>query len=114
MLKIFSLLITAILIANMFAFPTFTTYGENDDSYLWEFNTIGDLEGWILCNPAQTKQTDSGTLYYDYQGTWSQSFLKRDFLIYSNPTISSLGQTLDKLLGTSQYEKALEALGFSF
>lgn len=51
MLKIFSLLITAILIANMFAFPTFTTYGENDDSYLWEFNTIGDLEGWILCNP---------------------------------------------------------------
>ena len=87
MLKIFSLLITAILIANMFAFPTFTIYGENDDSYLWEFNTIGDLEGWILCNPAQTKQTDSGTLYYDYQGTWSQSFLKRDFLIYSNPTI---------------------------
>lgn len=35
MLKIFSLLITAILIANMFAFPTFTIYGENTDGNVW-------------------------------------------------------------------------------
>ena len=39
---------------------------------------------------------------------------ENEYVMYSNPTISSLGQTLDKLVGTSQYEKALEALGFSF